>query len=542
MTKITLCTTFPNALDYPKESMPTWIKNLPEEITTLIGLDPCPNLPRTEEWLLPLIKEKTTKEQLYISRDFTEEHLEFIKRNKEKGQEKDYRLQYVRFSFKVFTLQQAMIFATERDSDYLVWLDADIFLKKPLTMEDFDKWLPKNEVASYLGRKDWDHSECGFMIFNLKNGGKEFINRLYNMYVTDEVLTHSQWHDSYIFDRIRDEFNASNNKDVFLNLTKDVAGRDVFDDSMLSEFMEHKKGNRKFAPQDSSIDLKNLQIVTKNCVNHDIIIKNVTENLTLMTKWLEVIKPHNEEIVVANAGPSLDPEEIRPFYDKGTKIIAVKHALATLLDANITPWACVLLDPREHVADFVKHPKAKEIKWFVASMVSPEVTKILLEQGCDVYGYHAYVGAEEQKIIPPTHTMVLGGSATATRGISLMDMMGFKKFHLFAYDLCSFEKPDMNAMKGNKPIWMEVDLKASKGSKEVVRKFYTKGEFMAQVQEMQRLFEKANLLTFNVYGDSEKGGIIPWIHKCFKLEKKYLKDKNKTLYKDKKSLDEFFSK
>ena len=26
----------------------------------------------------------------------------------------------------------------------------------------------KNKVVSYLGREDWDHSECGFMIFNLK--------------------------------------------------------------------------------------------------------------------------------------------------------------------------------------------------------------------------------------------------------------------------------------------------------------------------------------------------------------------------------------
>jgi hypothetical protein len=539
MTKIALTTTFPNWAEYPKESIPSWLKHLPKKIIPLAGLDPCSKLPQTEEWLFPLIQERTEQKTFFISRDFPPEQIEFLKRNKQKTTPKDYRMDYVRFSFKIFTIYEALIFAlnNENEFDYLIWLDADVILKKDLPMEKIEEWLPKDAVASYLGRKDWDHSECGFMIFNLKKGGKEFIERLHKMYVTDEVLTLTQWHDSYVFDVVREEFNKANGKDVFLNLTEGVEGRDVFDKCVLSEFMEHKKGNRKFK-DNGNIDLNQLKVQTKNCVDHDIILKNVGANLKLITNWLDICKPTDESIVIANAGPSLCPAEIKPYYDKGVKIVAVKHALEALLEFDIVPWACILLDPREHVKDFVKHERAKEINWFVASMVDPEVVKTLIDQGCNVYGYHAYVGAEEQKILPKDHKIVCGGSATATRGLGVLSMIGFSNYILFAYDLCALEKPDLKAMKGDKPIWMEVNLMAESYGKKVNRTFWTKGEFLAQVQEMQNFFKDSKSLTFHVHGE----GIVPWIFKHYQLSKKWLQDKSDNVFKNALNINELLTK
>lgn len=539
MVKIALCTTFPNWAEYPKETIPTWIENLPKDLITLIGLDPCPNLPKTEEWLFPLAQERMKAKTLYISRNFQQDQIDFLKRNKEKDN-KDYRLAYARFSFKVFTLKEAMVFAVEDNMDYLIWLDADVVFKKPINEDNFKEWLPKEEVATYLGRKDWDHSECGFIIFNLKKGGKEFIERMYQMYITDEVLTLSQWHDSFVFDTIRAEFNKANKKDVFRDLTAGIEGRDIFEKSPLAEFMEHKKGPAKF--QNGPIDLNQLKVLTKNCVDHDIIRKHVTENLKLITKWVEHIKEHKEEIVIANAGPSLDPECIRSYYDRGYKIVAVKHALKKLLDAGIIPWACILLDPREHVKDFIDHPKAKRVKWFVASMVSPKVTKVLLQKGCDVWGYHAYVGAEENKLIPKGHVMVTGGSATCTRGLCLLNgLLKFRKFHLFGYDLCSFDKPDLEQKKNGRPVWIDTELEATNGDLKLKRQFYTKGEFLAQVQEIQQLLDLPEY-DLKFYGDTEKGGIIPWLAKCHKNTKKLLKKKNKQLECTLKSLSQLFEK
>jgi hypothetical protein len=536
---IALCTTFPNWLEYPQQTIPTWIANLPEDLMFLIQLDPCPQLKETEEWLLPLTAEGRDKETIFISREFSPEQLEFLKRHKLKD-EKDYRMDYRRFSFKVFAIHQAMTYALEQNKEYLIWADADIIFKKPIN--NFEPWLPKDQVASYLGRKDWDHSECGFMIFNLKKGGQEFLNRMISMYINDEVLTLKQWHDSFVFDKIKEEFNKANEKDVFLNITDGIAGRDVFDISTLAEFMEHKKGNRKYK-NNSCVDLKNFKVQTKNCVDHSVIQKNIKENLILITTWLDMCKTDNEEIVIANAGPSLNPEEIRPFYDKGIKIVAVKHALEQLLNADIIPWACILLDPREHVKEFVKHPKVNQINWFVASMVNPEVVKLLKEQNCKIYGYHAYVGADEHLILPKDHKLICGGSATCTRGIAVLDWLGFKKFHLFAYDLCSLEKPDLNLTKGEgenvKPVWMEITLNCETANdKEVKRTFWTKGEFLAQVQELRDFFKHSGLENFAVYGD----GIIPWVYKNLNLQKIYLTNKKNNLILKATNVNQFIKK
>lgn len=537
--KIALCTTFPNWLEYPKETIPTWINNLPKDLMLLIGLDPCPQLKETEEWLLPLTQERRDNDTIFISREFPPEQLEFLKRHKPKD-EKDYRLDYRRFSFKVFALHQAMTFALEQKKEYLIWMDADIEIIKPI--KDFDKWLPKKQVASYLERKDWDHSECGFMIFNLKKGGKEFLDKMVSMYIKDEVLTLAQWHDSFVFDIIKQEFNQANGKNVFLNISKNIEGRDVFEKTNLSEFMIHKKGPKKFKPSTNAIDTKNLKVQTKNCVDHSIIQNNIKGNLELIHNWLDICKPNDEEIVIANAGPSLCVDEIRPFYEKGIKIVAVKHALQKLLDADIIPWACMLLDPREHVKDFVSHPKANQVLWFVASMVNPEVTKTLINQGCKVWGYNAYVGAEEYKILPKDHKMVCGGSATCTRGIAVLDMLGFKKFHLFAYDLCSLEKPDLNLKKGEgenaRPIWIETTLSCETYNEtEIKRTFWTKGEFLAQVQEIREFWKKSGIDNFQVYGD----GIIPWIYKNLKFNKKYLQNKNDKVFFNKTNINNFIN-
>ena len=71
--EIALCTTFPNWLEYPKETIPTWINNLPKDLMLLIGLDPCPQLKETEEWLLPLTQERRDNDTIFISREFPPE-------------------------------------------------------------------------------------------------------------------------------------------------------------------------------------------------------------------------------------------------------------------------------------------------------------------------------------------------------------------------------------------------------------------------------------------------------------------------------------
>lgn len=55
--------------------------------------------------------------------------------------------------------------------------------------------------------------------------------------------------------------------------------------------------------------------------------------------------------------------------------------------------------------------------------------------------YHARVGAGEERLLTESakdgaELMISGGCSSATRGMSLIYLLGFRTAHLFGYDLC----------------------------------------------------------------------------------------------------------
>jgi len=551
MSKIAAITTFPNESweKYAKTGVKSFMERWPKDIPLMIQVDPGEG---QEENIKKITSaaEKRADRNVYVIDTRTEEHEEFVERNKDvkapEGTKSGhlFKYKYTTFCHKVFA-QYAAMESLEDDTEYLIWFDADVITEKEITHDNIKQWIKDGCIASYLGRKDWPTSETGFIIYDLKNGGREFIKRFHEMYVKDEVLKFDEWTDAATFDRVREEFTKVNKKDVFFNLSPDVPGRDVFAASPLGAFMKHYKGPQKNAgltPEQpaaqhgngmtgGTFNTSNMQIVTKNCVPDETIQGNIRENLRLIENWLPVCKENKESIVIASAGPSLNPQEILEWYHKGVKVVAVKHALKKLKEAGITPWACILLDPRPHVGEFIEYPDL-ETKYFVASMVDPEVTRHLIKCGAQVYGYHAAVGAKENECIPlhhrdGKHILIQGGSATATRGISLLEALGFSDMHLYAYDCCYFNKPDLNEKKENGRFkYEEVTLGAQTwGGKEVERTFWTEGQFLAQVQEFEQFYlMKEKVLTLSTYGE----GIIPWMHKHRKRydewKKKHVKE------------------
>jgi len=481
-----------------------------------------------------------------------------------------FKYKYIEFSHKVFAtyeVMKAIETLNELTPDQggfpekvtkLIWIDADVMTTKPLTIEDIEK-IQDGASVTYLGRKDWPTSETGFIIFDLEKGGDEVIKEWRQFYLDGKVPTFPEWTDAYVFDRALEKVEKRRKKlkktdDLILNdLSKDATGRDVFEQTILSEFMTHLKGPKKIqgAPMHSNamsgqtFDTKNMGIQTKNCVQDDTIMKNVQENLKIIETWLEPCKANNEELIIANAGPSLYPPDFKDKYEQGMKVVAVKHALAKLEKYNMKPWACILLDPRQHVSDFVEYPD-RDVLWFVASMVDPQVTRHLIKCGCKVYGYHASVGANEDKVIPKDHKggkhiMFEGGSATATRGLSLLEAMGFKTMHLYGYDCCYFEKPDLQDRKTNGKLrYEEVTLEVETwGGGVEKRTFWTEGQFLAQIQEYRNLYLPKPGLNLIPYGD----GIIPWIDKNIKRFDAWnekLKDKEKKMLKDTNDVNVWF--
>jgi hypothetical protein len=112
--------------------------------------------------------------------------------------------------------------------------------------------------------------------------------------------------------------------------------------------------------------------------------------------------------------------------------------------------------------------------------------------------------------------------------------------HLYGYDLCYPKKPNLNDKKENGRLrYEEVSLKANSwGNEQVERTFWTEGQFLAQLQEFEKLYLPKKEITYHTYGD----GIIPWMHRHYQLNERWhewLKEKDAN--KCRKTLTEFLN-
>ena len=453
----------------------------------------------------------------------------FLSRNKDVDR-KDYRLQLCRFSHKVFALSSSSVLGNT-EADWLIWIDADMEIFADIDEDFLARVCPEGFDGAYLGRKDWDHSECGFVSYNLKLGGIDFIRKLRKIYVEDEWKKYPQWHDSFLFDRVREQTGW------WYNLSEGVPGRDVFEHTILGTKMKHLKGALKEPEPKNKKHKKGigamidggkteLIVKTKNCVPDEHVRANIHYSTTLQKEWIPQIEPHRSTAIFCSGGPSLEQsfDEIKRLSALPDHyVFCVKHAHDRLINAGIIPWGCFLLDPRGHVQDFIENPHP-EIRYFVASMCHPTTWDRLLEKNSKIYGYHAHVGAGEEKVIGErfgnSAFMIGGGCSSAMRGISVLFTMGFRWQKLYGYDCCYFDPVDMTEKnKRGEPKYIEVEV--------LGKKFITDPEKVAQCQDFTRILEQVGAPHLEVYGP----GMVPHIWNAkkapmLKFEDYFTKEKN----------------
>lgn len=508
-------TTFPTTAwkSYAERMVQSFVENWPAQIPILVRLD---------DDLLEADVQKLLREQDAVVSGMSKDETAFVERNKGKDDPQDYRKQAVRFCHKVFVLKSASDYWVKQNAipdgpkcRYLIWFDADVLTTRKVTLEEIQVCLPKEgDAVSYLGRKDWPHSECGWLAFDLENGGDKIINEMVEAYISDNVFTCPQWHDSWIFDTV-----VMCGKKA-TNLTPDAVGMEVWPQSPMAAWSKHYKGPiAKHELNGGKVQkqggMQPLRIETTNSLPNEKICQSVLENQTQIKNWLIGCERNDEEVVVVSAGPMLMAEDLLEEVAAGRKIVAVKHALKPLKAAGIKVWGCILLDPREHVYDFVENPD-KDIIWFVASQVTPRAVKSLLDAGCNVWGYHASVGAGESKYTEKQpHAIIDGGSATATRGLFLLEKLGFRKFRLYGYDLCLTKKPDLSLRddKGQ-PVNFEIEMGLTLPFHKDFRWFWSKGELLAQADEFQKILEiKRKKWEVKAFG----AGVAPFLTNIWKI-------------------------
>ena len=109
----------------------------------------------------------------------------------------------VRFANKVFCVINGV--RNSADYDYVVWLDADTNIFRPMPLNFLTGLLPQDTMVTYLGRENpslndgGKYPECGFVGYNLKHPEiQNFISEWEKLYTDDTVFKILEWHDSYI--------------------------------------------------------------------------------------------------------------------------------------------------------------------------------------------------------------------------------------------------------------------------------------------------------------------------------------------------------
>lgn len=155
----------------------------------------------------------------------------------------DYRFQAGKFAKKVFAVT-----GEQESSDWRIWIDADVVVDGPITEEFLQTVCPEDKVGSYLGRKDWHHSECGWVAYNMRYA-KAFLRDFREIYTSGEIYDHLEWHDSYIFDRVMEKHGKS----AWKNLSEGVPGMHVWDETPLGSVMRHLKGPLRKAGKTANV-------------------------------------------------------------------------------------------------------------------------------------------------------------------------------------------------------------------------------------------------------------------------------------------------
>lgn len=256
----------------------------------------------------------------------------------------------------------------------------------------------------------------------------------------------------------------------------------------------------------------------RDSVPKEYILSNIEENMKIIKNWSFVKKyPFNEDkAIIVSGGPSVDYNLLKEFIkEHGPYVFCVKHSYPKLIENGIVPFGCVILDPRPvngiSTHGVVRKDLFKDIRretnFFIASMTDPSVTKLLLEKGATVYGWHAYSEAVQQAANPQNFTVkakidlgedtvfVTGGTCSAMRAIGMAHIVGFRKFHLFGFDgsIPNVTEEMKKETTENKPKYFNVEAFG--------QKYWTTGELLAMAQDCERLFQKEDVdMQIEVYG------------------------------------------
>jgi hypothetical protein len=183
-------------------------------------------------------------------------------RSKRKDSGKGFKWHAVRFSHKVYAIFDCV---KETDADILIWMDADTICHSPITIQDLYRMIPSDSELCYLGRKG-KYSECGLYAMNLRSPAVQLFLKEFQRFYDDAdkgIFQLAEWHDSFVFDAVRNKFPQMRQLDWAANLhdLRPAPGMSSGEghpliNSEWGAWLDHLKGGRKTLGRSKREDLK----------------------------------------------------------------------------------------------------------------------------------------------------------------------------------------------------------------------------------------------------------------------------------------------
>jgi len=152
----------------------------------------------------------------------------------------------VKFCHKVFAVTDYPQLLNNRlgEADYWIWIDADVIWKKEIDENFLQQVCRRGYEAVYLGRRNWHHSECGFVAYPIVDGRNRTLDKLRFLYTSGLIFGLPEWHDSYIFDVVRRslEMQGYQYYDLADEVNQSCSDIHVWPKTILGSYAEHNKG------------------------------------------------------------------------------------------------------------------------------------------------------------------------------------------------------------------------------------------------------------------------------------------------------------
>ena len=125
--------------------------------------------------------------------------------------------------------------------DKVIFVDSDSVFKKKITEEYVDEVLEGNSMFYHLGDLRIKRNmgiESGFIGWDLKNGGREYLDIIIESFKSGDFRKYIRWDDGYVFRMIVEENPQIKTKDV----TEGLNLLEVIPNGPFRNFIRHDKG------------------------------------------------------------------------------------------------------------------------------------------------------------------------------------------------------------------------------------------------------------------------------------------------------------